>query len=826
MIASSVYGGSICLRCRLRLLRQYTHPSQVSSRTFRLHSTFRPFSTESSAPIDHDLLPEVNSEASSSKDRPQYRDHGDGKKRGGVKRLALLKPKRRLSRNRILTEDAQSIDSDMLGKPASVIIMRDGGIYRRKNIPIHSNDAEGELNNRNTDIEALLDSQRTPLVAEEVRKNIHSLKPKTETVLSEREFRKLQALLIGGFLNTQLSDYLDHHRRPVPFESKSDVKSTIGRGDWIKHITPWAPLGSQSIIPEEIDPSLYGYISDSATPKEKLAVRIMRECWYLSIGELDTGLGETRVIVQSSEFLLLMRGTQRWMSVMGQICLDPGEKIEAFRDQKMLRFVTSKPKVAILVKELYDTIKQITSKTFAMSLVARKPIHEAYLEEVGRITNTHVRRKQNPNQLQVTWIELKTRAAQGLTRLENLSEVVFRLLFTTFTPQPGTTTNLYVTGLDDKAAGRFVADAVSREKLGWKDRMGQWARYMLPLASEGNRLAMKSTLKRLTLPVEPHAEASVFDEHKEFLPNTQFPSHPIKWAESYQVSTKAGFGYLLHENDPLTSPPPLLDLPTTNHLRAFAPVSPHPLHLARLEAKNDEAAHALIQTKSVVVVHFWPERTSKAKREHSTLLAPRLELHLAILGYEVKGIKSLHAIKQTHITDVMLPASPVDIRFMQEQYCELQGDATEFAAWQPLADFLKPARLDLARGKFDMPPRQKFPIPKRLFSSSDANIRSIDGDPSTDPNELISTPYMFAGLEIRRSVSMPYEGFQLTYASVDAEQAGGHKTEVSLEPGFGDGTLVSEIDTSKLHDDFLATCERFARTDSLWSGNLATRRDL
>ncbi|KAI1452614.1 mitochondrial inner-membrane-bound regulator-domain-containing protein [Annulohypoxylon moriforme] len=827
MIASSAYGGSICLRCRLYILRQYNQPCQISSRISKLQPpTLRRFATESSAPLDRDLSFGVNDEAPDSNDHSKDGDRGGDRKHGGTKRINFLKSKRRLSRNRILTEDAQSLGSNMLGKPASVIIMRDEGVYRRKDIPFNSNNAEDKPDERGTDIEALLDNQRKPTAAEDIRNNIHSLKPRTETVLSKREFRKLQTSLMGGFLHTQLGDYLDHNRRPVPFETKADAKSIIGNGVWIKHITPWAPLGNQSNVPEEIDSSLYGYIADSATPKEKLAVRIMRECWCLSIGELDTGLGETRVTIQSREFLLLMRGTQRWISVMGQIWLDPGEKIEALRDKKMLRFVTTKPKAAILVKELYDTIKRITSKTFSMKLVAGEPINGAFLEEVGRITNTYVRRKQNSNQVQVTWIELKARAAQGLTRLENLSEAVFRLLLTTFTPQPGMTTSLYVTDSDDAASGRFVVDAVSRKKLGWKDRMSQWARYMLPLAPEGGRSATRKTLKRLPLPVEPHIEASEFDENKEFLPNTRFPAHPIKWAECHKVSTRAGFGYLLHENGPLASPPPLLDLPTASHSRTFAPVAPHPLHLARLEAKNDEAAHALVQTKTIVVVYFWPERKNKGEREHSYAVHPPiLELRLEASGSEVKGVESLRAIKQTHIADVMLPSCPVDIRFTQVQSYELEGEPAKLATWQPIADFLGPARLDLARGKLDMPPQQKFPIPKRLFSYSDHDVPSVDRDISTDPNELISTSYMFAGLEIRRSVSMPYEGFRLTYASVDTERAGGHKTEVNLEPGFTSRTSATGLDTNKLHDDFLATCERFARTDTLWSGYLAPRRD-
>ncbi|KAI1087387.1 mitochondrial inner-membrane-bound regulator-domain-containing protein [Rostrohypoxylon terebratum] len=863
MIAPNISGGSICLRCRLRLLRQYNQPYQIS--TSHIFNIFKPqqqqrcFATQSPLAANHNPFSEANDENAISDhhkdphDPSQGRDYGGSNTFEGARKPALLKSKRRLSRNRILTEDSQKLDSSMLGKPASVIVMRDGGIYKRKHAVFNSRRTDGtdgtedEPIDRDVDIQSLLDIQQEPPTAQEARKNIDSLRPKTETALSEREFRKLQASLMHGFLKVQLIDYLDRNKDSLWFESGASVvddadvdadvdvdvdadadsgnKSTTGRANWIKHITPWAPLGSQLNIPEGVDPSTFGYITDPAPPKEKLAVRIMRECWNLSIGELDTGLGETRVTISSSEFLLLMRGTQRWMSVMGQVWLDPGEKIEAFRDKKMLRFVTTKPKAAILVKALHDTIKQITYKTFGMYKVADEPIDNTFLEEVGRITNTLVRRNQASSRILVTWIELKSRVAQGLVGLENLSEVVFRLLLIAFTPRPGTTFSLHVAGLDDQTGGRFVVDATSKEKLGWKDKLSQWSRYTLPLAPEDSRLAVKSksTLPKLAHPVEPNTEMPQFDGKREFLPDSPFPAHVSKWSHHSKVSTKAKFGYLLHKNDPSTSPPPLPELLNANHPRAFAPLAAHPLYLARLEASNDEAAHALIQTKTTVVIHLWPQRTSK--KYAPVYQAPLLELHLATSGSKVEGVESMRAIEQTHTTDVMLPASLVDIRFTQEKYWELEGEPGTIDTWQPFTTFLGPARLDLERGKFDMPPQQKFPIPKRLLSYSDPNFPSTTGAESATPDGLVGVPYTLAGVQVRRSVSMPFEGFQLTYTSVDMERAGGHQTEVSLEPGLTSETEVANVDSDKLHDHFLATCERFARTDALWSGNVVIRRN-
>ncbi|KAI1392230.1 mitochondrial inner-membrane-bound regulator-domain-containing protein [Hypoxylon trugodes] len=867
MIAANVPGGAVCLRCQLRLLRQCAQPSQASNRFFRVHRpsqrpSVRYFTNESTSPYFHqDQTVEWQDGEPGNKKQARSK-RAQGSEVYGVKRLGA--PKKRLSRNRILTEDAGNLDSDMLGKPASVIIMRDGGMYKKKDHTLTSDVLSDEPNNPPTDIEALLNSQQEPPTAQEVRDNINGLRPKTETTLSAREFRKLQAFITNGFLNAQLEDYLLAHYEQgnTPHEPhKEDAAPVDGDKDqaiqysWISNISPWIPLGNQPGIAEESDSTLYGYISDSATVKEKLAVRIMRECWGLSIAELDAGLGETRVRIQTREFQLLMRGTRRWVNLISKIWLDPSEKIEIIPKHHTLRFVTTKTKAATLMQDLNETLQQITTKTFSVNLITTEPIDEMVLEEVGRITNTHIRNSHNSQRLHVTWIELKKRAAQGFTVLEDLREVAFRLMLTAFNPQPSTTTALYIAALsaEEEALGRFITDAISKEKLGWKEKMGQWARYMLPLTLQATSSAMAMPPMRLTFPLEPYAGLPGPSENQEPPEDPCFAANPVKWARDLRVSTTANFGYLLHANDLSASPPPIHSLRAANHPRVFVPCAPHPLHLAQLERNKQEATHVLVQAKNVIVIRFWPSPTPKAhlgsdprektretkksKRKGrsfpiSAALPPILELHLTVLGGEVKGVESLRAIKQSCVSDVMFPASAVDVRFTQTEYAILEGNPANLAIWQPLADFLEPARLDLERSKLETPPRQKFPIPRRLFSHSDTSTPAVESgsesvdpgvpSPSSNPDELISTQYTFVGLEVHRSITMPYEKFKLKYTFIDAQRGGAGRAEVSLEPEAGSSISPIKNDMDKLHDEFLVACHKFVTTDELWSGYSTT----
>ncbi|KAL7621247.1 hypothetical protein AAE478_008564 [Parahypoxylon ruwenzoriense] len=896
MIATSASGGAVCLRCQLRFLRRSTKPFEASSnRIFsNQRSSLRRLSSQPNANVsDNGPVPEGKDEGSEDQTPSQ-----DGKTRDNIKTYRekhLDLRKRHFSRNRVLEEGAERLGSDMLGKPAYAIVMRDGGIYQKKSSPSAPDSLDENLDNQPADIEALLNSQRAPPTTQEVRDNIDSLKPTAESTLSKKEFRKLQASLTDGFLIAQLGDYINYHKQKnTPHElpqetdteeaaveeaaveeaaveeaaieeaaaeeaaaeeaaalAEGEEESQLPPYDWIREISPWVPLGDQPSIAEGSDPILYGYLDNSATVKEKLAVRILRECWGLSIAELNVGLGEVRVMFRAREFALLMRGTKRWITSTGRTWLDPGEKIESFSTQRMLRIVTTKVKSAMLLKDLDETLKQIVTKHIPMNLVTSTPPDDAVLDELGRLTNTYIRKTQASTRFQITWIETMTRAAQGIVGVEDLRHVVFRMLLTAYNPQYAARTAIYLAN-EDETVGGFVTDTISKEKLEWKDRLDQWSRYVLPLVTTGTKAragrqtslqtSSQTSLRRLDLPVQPqvrlvsHGDGSPkFDEDWEIFPKTQYPMHPVKWADDVKTTTKAHFGHLLHmDRSSKGSPPSLSYLLTHDHPRVLAPLAPHPLHLAKLQTSSRDAAHALIQTQSSLLLRLWPAPSLQWPKPlrivgHKSRWqgpyfppGPILELRFAVANGQVKGAESLRAIRSTHVTDVLLPSSPVDIRFTQTEHASLEVSAPEqLAAWQPLADFLKPARLDLPHGKLEFPAHQKFPVRQDLFPRDGSNEDTV-----MNPEQLTSITYTFVGMELHHSISMPYEGCRLTYTSIDAGIGGGQRAEISLEPASrgdipGTGTTSA---AKNLHDDFLATCHKFARSGMLWSGFSADKR--
>lgn len=253
------------------------------------------------------------------------------------------RPKKHRAGSRLLTEAEAPIEVDMLGRPARAIIMREG-VYTRGPRPTMPSDEYAKP----TKLEALLAKEREPATREEIRANIESLRPVAETSLMGKEFRKLQKALVTGFMKPQLRDYIEHFGKPskaaelsdaaidedmesdevedaeasedvdssesdaLEAESAADEESnSVGLYDWLQSMTPWEPLPTprdKSVGAERGNRrTSRGYLSEMDTEKEKLASKILHECWGLVSPELNTSLGETKIKIRRHEFTLLMR---------------------------------------------------------------------------------------------------------------------------------------------------------------------------------------------------------------------------------------------------------------------------------------------------------------------------------------------------------------------------------------------------------------------------------------------------------------------------------------------------------------------------------------
>ncbi|KAI5917523.1 mitochondrial inner-membrane-bound regulator-domain-containing protein [Camillea tinctor] len=891
MISRGISGGNVCLGCRLRILRQYSRlPQSISpiNRTFGLKfvSSFSSSPSLSFPSSPSSVAPEFEEEWYERRNRndpfegpDQSFDQSFDQNHAGIgaKRYRRVTPrKKRLSGGRLLTETSSNLGLDMLGKPAQAIVMKDGGLVKKNSVFNESESIEVVPDHEVADIEAMLKSRGTDPSTDDVHSYIDGLRPRADTTMTEKEFRKLQNILVDGFLVPQLVDYYNKHEKEhnqidpddaleeldseeaAVEETSSESAETPIVGEhidtivrkrvWVKSISPWVPLAhSSSANRGDVDPSLRGYIPTNATPKERIAIRILRKCWGLTIAELTVGLGETMVKLRNNEFILLMRGTQRFMNTLSHIWLEPGERIEAIRNQRSLRLITTKPKAEAVLQDLHTTLKAIEQSTFPSVLITPGKIDDHILEEVGRITNTHLRCSSTSRRIHVTWIQVKSRANKGLGHVEDMRHVVFRLLLTGLRPRY-VSSSLHGLNSQAPSQGRFVIDSTSMEKLSWRDKMSSWGRYILPLSRKDENPALSLPFKELDLPFEPE---STFSPKDAFVLGETAEEPAVRWSRGIRTSTVARFGSLLHpyESEESTAAPGTSDHMLSQEKHIFVPMTPHPHHFVKFQEHQEPLLQPIDnQPKTTIVFRFWPspelcivpkppkmpihlrkrlyaeERRAVALREKEIEkesneraeepLAPILELRVAATDKQIIGVDSLIAITRTHHTDVLLPSSPVDLRFTQTQYSVLEAkDRPTLAAWQPIIDFLSAAPLNLEEGKLEAPPHQRFPVPRRLFANA--------GNDTGEEDEDTSVQYTFVGLEVHRSISLPHEGHRLTYTSIEAGRGGGRRAEITLEPLPGTEVEGNDKDVAKetAQERFLESSLNFATNKRLWPVN-------
>src|SRR5947208_437211 len=101
-----------------------------------------------------------------------------------------------------------------------------------------------------------------------------------------------------------------------------------------------------------------------------------------------------------------------------------------------------------------------------------------------------------------------------------MAHIVFRLLLTASNFQQPTST-LLSSILAREHSGRLLVDFTSKEKLMWKDRLAQWARYVSPLTPAESISNTKIPIKEFELPFEPLRQTGKLKDNLEFFPDTK-----------------------------------------------------------------------------------------------------------------------------------------------------------------------------------------------------------------------------------------------------------------------------------------------------------------
>jgi len=389
----------------------------------------------------------------------------------------------------------------------------------------------------------------------------------------------------------------------------------------------------------------------------------------------------------------------------------------------------------------------------------------------------------------------------------NLGDVVLRLLLEAF--HPATRTSSAVTMLPalrpKNRSGGFVVAHDCEPKLPWHERRTEWARWASPIIAKGKKPAQTIPPNLLPHPIEvTQWDATLARKKGDPFAQRHLATPQGEW--SAHTTTTAVFGHVLHAQREKQPPPNVcFDIKTAFKAcpRTFIPVLPP---FTALKFPTNLIEEGLWH--STILLHFLPDP------HHSlapgTPPPPPLELRIEADHKEVKRIVSLRAISSSFAHDVLLPMSPVDIRFLQERYFELPGAAlskhvpgvisfveqSDLCPWDDkltTPPTLPGVRLPLRLLLNDVPSKEPKEVISEVLATTSTSAGQTEATgkaPETSASfevqtdtagDFIDANYRFAGAEIQRIVSAEYEGFKITYRSTEAGKHASKTAQVSLE---------------------------------------------
>ncbi|SPQ19694.1 550a54fb-33ab-4d36-ac77-174c6cc8d2aa [Thermothielavioides terrestris] len=672
-----------------------------------------------------------------------------------------LSPQQRTykSRGHFLSPVPEGLSVDILGKPGSAIVLREKRALSKKPRsadPLRSDD------DHETSVSpaSLLPDETADETSEDVLLNIHELKPKETRILTDKQFRKLKRTLIEGFTSSQLESYLREHEQTLQFAQEET--GNLDETPWILEREPWVPLVQAA--GQDVEPRLEGYVHKAMAPKERLAVRLMRQCWDVLNQKVLDQDGYLSIKLRDVEFSLLTLGNRRWLEGTPRAILARVKQVKLIRETRTVSIVAPKHTADSILDRINRVLSNARTSDFPVDLASPKPLEPSILEEVGRLTNTVTRLDPSGNKVVVTWIHMPERDEN----FENAAETVLRFLRDAYGPKARMSSALQIVPSDLAKQGRYIGMLNYAQKLPWQERFEKWERWTAALSYRNSESDAPASIPAdiLAFPLDGEAAAKV--------PETeQSTEHPPDWSLQSQTDTSAVFGHVVFTRQKQPSVPgPAPE--STSQLdpslpRTFLPTLPA---LGSLNLPTNLHEEGLWH--SIVVIRFAP---SPDIAQELITSAPGLELRIEADHRELKRLVSLRAITETFTGDVLFPAAAVDTRLVQQRYFTLPGAGIEHHV-PAIITFLSKSNLRPWDGKLSTPPvLLGVRLPRRLFPSTfDATHTGADG--STD---LIQVDYALASIEVQRTVTAAYSGLKLRYTSIQGGQRGGERAEISLD---------------------------------------------
>jgi hypothetical protein len=272
------------------------------------------------------------------------------------------------------------------------------------------------------------------------------------------------------------------------------------------------------------------------------------------------------------------------------------------------------------------------------------------------------------------------------------------------------------------------------------------------------------------------------------------------WQPEKQQKSSALFGTILH-SIPQSGEKriPLILRGTSDTLRTFSTTLPNMTNLLKYATPKSEA------NVETLTIRFLPNplaRNPATKRPVGVKVLgafPLIEMHFDIHHDQPLMLRSVEAIVQEARSDLMLPDLPIDIRFLQQSIRRLSPEKHDIPE---ITNFMKDSYMTKTARRLDIPPMIRFPISKSIMVGKGKALTDLGLDQDQAFHEV---EYVFAERELRSSISMSVNDWDLDYTHISGGKSSGNRNELSLKPLKGS----VEVTLDELHEAALDIAKSF-----------------
>ncbi|TLS23178.1 uncharacterized protein PpBr36_05666 [Pyricularia pennisetigena] len=808
-------GNFVCLRCQVRRLR-YNAPTtaiaDARSVTHRIvnRGQIRYNGTDATS---NDATPE-HTQANTKAEPDAPPSHKSVKTRhdvsvAGGRRLRQREKAVYWRGGSKIVPVSQDLSVGILGKPAEALIMKDvggGQLLKGKDNKVKSKRSTSRRSRRKAKDEPIkgeaekqeesagdgetsassvqtkawdgLDKNRSQdPTPDEIQAYIAELRPTGSTIIPQREFDQLIGTLVTGFTNKQLARYVAENPAQKGLKDLPSGK----KAPWIEDRKPWT---SENTLSRQRGPPTLQPVAGRPMPlKEALVLRLIQDCWGLSVRELVSGMGHLDVHIRNPEFSLLLVGTRRWLQSISRIYLKHvGGRVELRRSDRLMRIFAPKAVAETILDDIDELLNWAVTERIQLDAITSETPSKGALEQLAGLTNSHIEFDEENREIVISWIHKNRAVASEVGKVENTAEKVYRLLLTAYDPaRVSTFTTVFPTVDAGEETGSLIVDhGIRPTSPPWNLQACSWARLQRPQpkadldAPAAEEFPLKaSSPSLLRWPVDNNFREHFHffkDRHKSF--GGEVP-HSGRWSKA-RTATQATFGHLMHGyEESLLAGTRMPATPDWTSPRMLFPTTPSFLD------KDMGQPQPAGPHRTELVIRFVPSPSDPSTNLHNP---PTLELRFLTLDHLVRGIQraTLFAIHDTHHADILLPSMPVDARITQRQVSMLRGaDLHSVPHMGPLREFVVRSTLNLVGNVFRTPTSVKgLSLPAYLMGDG-------QGEPSKHGSEgaFVTLDYIFADLELRRRIDFEIDGENVTYTSIqNPTQPSMNRAEVSVHP--------------------------------------------